>query len=100
MGPVETRLRSYGGVRGLVFGTWAEASESVDWLLGQIATFGAARRPGLATDRDPDDERVLLMTALRRRWGITAARANARLLLDRLAYVGRGASAAMARRGG
>eukprot|EP00973_Karenia_brevis_P081987 11366875-Karenia_brevis.AAC.1 len=39
-----------------------------------------------------------MLTAVQRRWGIAAARANAQLLLDRLGFVGRGAWAADARR--
>jgi hypothetical protein len=39
-----------------------------------------------------------LVSTLRRRWGITALRANARLLLERLAHVGRGAAIAARRR--
>ena len=35
---------------------------------------------------------------LRRRWGLTALRENARLKLDRLEYVGRGATVAARRR--
>ena len=35
---------------------------------------------------------------LRRRWGMCALRENARLLLARLTYVGRGAAAAVQRR--
>ena len=34
--------------------------------------------------------RATLLAMLRRRWGIAALRANARLLLERLAFVGRG----------
>ena len=36
---------------------------------------------------------------LRRRWGMAALRENARLKLERLEYVGRGAHAAAERRG-
>eukprot|EP00973_Karenia_brevis_P073939 10277500-Karenia_brevis.AAC.1 len=98
VGPVEAKLRSFGRVRGLVFGSWAEASDDVDWLLNQIAEIGCTRRRGLRAGRDEDDERVAILTALQRRWGLAAARANAQLLLRRLGHVGRGAAAASARR--
>ena len=39
-----------------------------------------------------------LLSALQKKWGVTAARANAQLLLDRLSYVGRGAATAATRR--
>ena len=39
-GPVERKLRSFGEVRGLVFGTWAEASPDVERLLGTLADIG------------------------------------------------------------
>ncbi len=40
----------------------------------------------------------VLAWLLRRRWGLTALRENARLKLDRLEFVGRGATAAARRR--
>ena len=99
-GPVEAKLRGYDKVRGLVFGSWGEASDDVDWLLSQAADIGAVRSRGRrAEEDDTDDLRAVLITQLQRRWGMTALRANARLLLGRLAYVGRGAVAAAARRG-
>ena len=54
-------------------------------------------RPG---QRDIEGRMPSLVYALRRRWGVAFTRANAQLLLDRLAFVGRGASAAMDRRVG
>ena len=48
--------------------------------------------------REPQDANGTLAWLLRRRWGMTAWRSAARLLLDRLAYVGRGAGRATGRR--
>ena len=48
--------------------------------------------------RESVDAFGTLAWLLRRRWGMTAWRANARLLLDRLEYVGRGAVQANSRR--
>lgn len=45
-----------------------------------------------------NDARAVLTRISRRRWGMSALRANAGLHLDRLAYVGRGAVEAVARR--
>jgi hypothetical protein len=100
-GPVELKLRSFGHVKGLVFGSWGEASSDVDWLLSQAATDGATRQRGYARGADDEDNDALksaLTARLQRRWGMVALRANARLLIDRLAYVGSGAVAAAARR--
>ena len=48
----------------------------------------------------PDEASAIgcLAWLLRRRWGLTALRENARLKLDRLAFVGRGAAQAADRR--
>ena len=98
MGPVERKLRSLGEVRGLVFGSWAEASPCVSWLLAQAVDSGCLCHRSAAACVVEDDLRAVLTRLLRRRWGMAALRANARLLLDRLAYVGRGAPEAAARR--
>ena len=93
-GPVELRVRSYGTIRGLVFGTWGEASPDVDLFMNQVADAGGRQ----ADQPDADAVREALIWRLRRRWGLTTLRANARLLLDRLALVGRGAAIAADRR--
>ena len=99
-GPVELHLRGQGAVRGVVFGSWAEASGDVDWLLSEAVAVGVSRRRNYRrSDGDePDRMQSALAATLRRRWGMTALRANARLLLERLSYVGRGAVAAADRR--
>ena len=96
-GAVELKLRSFGVVRGVVFGTWAEASPDVHTLLAETARVGAIRNNlhGEAGDTAPGER---LARILRFRWGIAALRANARLLLERLGAVGRGAAAAADRR--
>ena len=98
MGPVGRKLQSYGRVRGLVFGAWGEASSDAHDLLSQLAKQGARymwRDMGC-----PDEAAAVgcLAWLLRRRWGMVGLRENARLKLDRLAYVGRGAAAAAERR--
>ena len=97
-GPVERKLRSFGQVRGLVFGAWSEASADVNWLMHQIADCGSMHSRQLGTHQDADVVRASMLANMQRRWGIMAARANAQLLLDRLAFVGRGAGAAISRR--
>ena len=49
-------------------------------------------------DAEPGKLKGLLVSMLQRRWGMAALRSNARLLLERLAYVGRGATMAAVRR--
>ena len=98
LGPVSHQLQTYDRVRGLVFGSWAEASPDVEQLLGTLARQGAAhhwRELGCQSDATAVGT---LAWMLRRRWGITALRENARLKLERLAFVGRGAAAAASRR--
>ena len=46
----------------------------------------------------PTEAKGVLAWLLRRRWAITALRENARLKLERLQFVGRGAAAAAQRR--
>ena len=74
------------------------ASDDVDWLLNQVAALGSSRRRGPDHSEDEDAAHVVILAMFQRRWGVMAARANAQLLLDRPADVGRGACAADARR--
>ena len=97
-GPVERKLRSYDPVRGLVFGAWGEASSDVDRLLRLCAESGATRHWRGMRARNSEEAKGVLAWLLRRRWGITALRENARLKLERLEFVGHGATAASARR--
>jgi hypothetical protein len=98
LGPIELKLRSFGGVRGLVFGSWGEASEDVEWLLNQLADAGSYRHRLALQAATPQGAKATLIWLLQRRWGMAALRANARLLLERLGHVGRGATAAASRR--
>ena len=97
-GPVCRQLLSYGTVRGFVFGAWGEASGDVHDLLQLAAKQGARTRWRDMGCRDEAAAVGCLAWLLRRRWGLAALRENARLKLDRLAYVGRGAAAAADRR--
>ena len=82
----------------LSLGAWGEVSPDVDWLLTQAASAGSLRDRSALSAARTDDARDALKWVLQRRWGMTALRANARLLLGRLAYVGRGAATAVERR--
>ena len=98
IGPVERRLRTYEPVKGLVFGAFGEASEDVHILLSAVADAGATKHFRSMLARDPEEARGSVAWLLKRRWGVTAARAAARLTLSRLEFVGRGAAAAVNRR--
>ena len=97
IGPVERKLQTYEPVRRLVFGAWAEGSPQIEKLLSALATAGATRhwRSMRCTEEQAGGSLAWL---LRRRWALTVLRDNARLKLDRLEYVGRGAMAAADRR--
>ena len=97
-GPVERKLRTYDPVRGLVFGSWGEGSPAVDRLIGILADTGSRRHWRAMRSRNAEEAKGALAWLLRRRWALTALRENARLTLERLEFVGRGAAAAAARR--
>ena len=98
LGPAERRILSFGGVRGLVFGHWGEATPHTAQLMGIAAEIGAQRHWRAMRARTKELAFESLHWLLRRRWGMTALRANARLVLERLEYVGAGNVAAGARR--
>ena len=100
VGPVEATLQAYEPVRGIVFGAWGEASPATNKFLSQIAKIGAQTHWRSMRCEDPVATTGVLAWLLRRRWGLTTLRENARLKLDRLEYVGRGALAASRRRTG
>ena len=98
LGPVSHQLQTYDRVRALVFGPWAEASLDAEQLLGTLARKGAAHHWRALGCQSEAAAVGTLAWLLRRRWGITALRENARLKLERLTYVGRGAAVAASRR--
>ena len=98
VGPVEQKLRTFEPVRGIVFGAWGEASPDVEYLLSALASAGAIRHWRSMRCQTDEVAKGALAWMLRRRWALTALREVARLKLDRLELVGRGADAAFARR--
>ena len=97
-GPVERKLASFGEVRGLVFGSWGEASPYVEELLSAFVASGSVRHWRAMRAQSPEEVRGALAWLLRRRWGFTALRESARLLLDRVHLLHPGVSAGTARR--
>ena len=61
--PVEARLRGYGTLRALVFGSWGEVSANVEWLLSEPMEIGLSRRSGFrpAEDDEPDSLRATVL---------------------------------------
>ena len=57
VGPVESLLRTYEPVRGLVFGAWGEASPMVEQLLSVLAAIGAERHWRAMRCREVEDAR-------------------------------------------
>ena len=72
----------------LVFGAFGEASEGVELFLSQLAEAGTLLHWRRMKARCPEEAKGALAWLLRRRWAITAVRENARLVLDRLQFVG------------
>ena len=97
-GPVTRKLQSFGAVKGLVFGAWGETSPDVEKLLSLFARTGAIRHWRSMRCNEEASAVGALAWLLRRRWALTALRENARVKLDRMAHVGRGAVAAAQRR--
>ena len=98
VGPVQLKLRTFEPVRGLVFGAWGETSPDTEKLLTVLAHIGATRHWRGMRCKDATSAVGALAWMLRRRWALTALRENARLKLERLEFVGRGAEAAVTRR--
>ena len=95
VGPVKTRLKTYGKIKGWVFGAWGEASEEVHGLVQRVAL---ARyeildqlpgRQGVPKSREA--EMAVLVSWVRRQLSFLAVQQQSRLLLDRLQLLGDGA---------
>ena len=97
-GPVSARLRTFDPVRGLVFGSWGEASPDVHQLVTALSVAGKRRHYSHIGAESPSDACGGLAWLVKRRLAMTAVRGNARLMLARLEHVGRGAVAAASRR--
>ena len=86
--PVLDRLQSYGRVRGLAFGHYAEWSTDVDLLLDAAATARAQRDWRARGARSMQEARAVFIALYRRRLGCFVAREMARHRLRRLPFVG------------
>ena len=86
VGPVETRLKSFGRVRGWVFGAWGECSEEVHSMVQRLAVAKvrqAATQPGHHPLFQSKAAQMASQVAhLRRKLSFTAVQSQARLHLD------------------
>ena len=97
VGPIEQRLRNFTHVVPLVFGAYGELNEGVETLLSQLAELGAKRHWRRMTATNHEVAKGAIAWLLRRRWGMTALRENARLKLERVEFIERGSAAAASR---
>ena len=106
VGPVARKLASFPRLQGWVFGAWNEASPDIHSLVHLLARSRLKKEEelqhwgGVARRRRVSNEAALaaLTGQVRRQLSLVSARAQARLLLDRVAVLGQGAEAAMGRR--
>ena len=102
IGPVESRLNTFGRVRGWVFGAWGETSEEVHNLVQKLAEARVRVADTLPGQCLRSKSKAALMASevgfLRRRLSFAAVQGQARLLLDRLQLLGDGAREAAGRR--
>jgi len=94
-------FRSFGRLRGLVFGWFGEASDDVHALVNTLAHTAAVREAMLTGARDETAAVGRMKAHLRRRIGCEAWRLRARHLLSRKMHVaGTGGARAAGRFGG
>ena len=93
-GPIAAKLASFGKVQLLTFGWFGECSPALEHLLSRTAEFGSQRlwQPMMAASQGK--ARGILTWKLRRKVGAAVVRANAMLLMDRVAHAGGDAAAA------
>ena len=72
VGPLRRVLRSYNGLVGLSFGHMGEASKSVDQLLRTVARTTAEGAARLRMTRSMETATGMVVSRLRRQWGMAA----------------------------
>ena len=105
-GPVARKLASFPRLQSWVFGAWNEASPDVHTLIHHLAASRLRREAelqeggGVARRRRLSQEAalVILTGQVRRTLSMVSARAQARLILDRVQVLGRGTEDAGRRR--
>jgi len=97
VGPIRTELRRHRLV-GYVMGAYGEMSDSVHRMVKKLAPIGAATWKRKLPTASYVSACGRLAWMMKRRLGVTAVRAGARLLLDRMEFIGPGAGARADRR--
>ena len=97
VGPIRTELRKH-KIVGLVMGAYGEMSQEVHQMVRKLAPIGAATWKRKLPSASNVGAQGRLGWLMKRRLGITAVRAGARLLLGRIQYIGTGAGARWQRR--
>ena len=98
MGPCQAHLNEYGKIWGLVVGPSGSMSSDMHKLKDEIAKVGAERKWQVMGARSQAEARGVIKGALRRRLGITATRAAARLKITRIGIARGNGKAASKRR--
>ena len=86
--PIQTRLESFGTVRGAVFGNYGEASVDVHSLLRVAAEMQARRMWRVMGARTWSEAFGFILQSMRRRLGVVVVREFARHRLHRVPYIG------------
>ena len=81
------RLESFGRVRGLVVGAFAEVSADMRWLVQKIVESGAHQWAQKGMAPDEATARQILARQYRSIIGIEAARSYAQMILDNVATI-------------
>jgi len=87
-GPVLSTLRQFPPCEGRCYGAYAEMSSACHRLIDHMATSGAAQQWRSMGARTETEARGFLLQSIRRSLGVTAWRAQARMVLWRLPTVG------------
>ena len=89
-GPVERRLDEFGPLIGLCFGAWGEGSNDVHMMVDKLANsrlkFQRAQE-GRPTESGSQNELALIVGQIRRKFSVTAIKAQVGCLLSRLHQV-------------
>ena len=103
IGPVETKLLTFGRVNGWVFGPWGEASLEIHGLVQRLAKARLAildQQPGPRGPAKTSEAKLAsLVSWIRRQLSFLAVQQQQRLLLERLQLLGDGSREAAKRRG-
>ena len=97
-GPIEQKLESFGNLKCLVVGQFAECSQDLQDLLIKLAEEKfkkLSRSGGILLD---DSKLSLILQQYRRRFSVCAIRSQAACLLSRLGHISEGARLAAQRR--